>query len=148
MRPLHDKEMRYQESQNFVICDQVGKSFCDFVTGSVIIFVNHKHKNRYGTAPQSLEYGTYSCAHCLIPTIPTERYYLFHLTWRNHRLPSPTRINLEEPVRVVSPTRINLEEPISSGYPAHLGLTWRNPSGWPAQPGLICFSIRLSVSKG
>ncbi len=30
------------------------------------------------------------------------------LTWRNRRLPSPTRINLEEPVRVASPTRINL----------------------------------------
>ncbi len=27
-------------------------------------------------------------------------------------LPSPTRINLEEPIRVASPTRINLEEPI------------------------------------
>ena len=26
-------------------------------------------------------------------------------TWRNHRLPSPTRINLEEPVRVASTTR-------------------------------------------
>jgi hypothetical protein len=25
-----------------------------------------------------------------------------------------------------SPSRINLEEPISSGYPAHLGLTWRD----------------------
>ncbi len=31
-------------------------------------------------------------------------------TWRNHRLPSPTRISLEEP----------------SGYPAQPGLTWRN----------------------
>ncbi len=28
------------------------------------------------------------------------------------RLPSTTRINLEEPVRVASPSRINLEEPI------------------------------------
>jgi hypothetical protein len=33
------------------------------------------------------------------------------LTWRKGRLLSPTRINLEEPVRVASPTRINLEEP-------------------------------------
>ena len=41
----------YQESQNFVICDQLGKPFCDFVTGSAIFFVNHKHKKRYGTAP-------------------------------------------------------------------------------------------------
>ncbi len=32
------------------------------------------------------------------------------LTWRNRRLTSPTRINLEEP----------------SGYPAQPGLTWRN----------------------
>ncbi len=79
------------------------------------------------------------------------------LTWRNHRLPSPTRINLEEPVRVASPTRINLEE--------QPGLTWRNPSGWPAQPGLtwrnpvrvasptriksfLCPSVSPSVSKG
>ncbi len=31
-------------------------------------------------------------------------------TWRNRRLPSPTRINLEEP----------------SGYSAKSGLTWRN----------------------
>ncbi len=31
----------------------------------------------------------------------------------NCRLPSPTRINLEEPVRVASTTRINLaEEPV------------------------------------
>ncbi len=37
-------------------------------------------------------------------------------------LPSPNRINLEEPVRVASPTRIK-------------SFTWRNPSGWPAQPG-------------
>ena len=44
------------------------------------------------------------------------------------RVASTTRINLEEPVRVDSTTRINLEEPISSGYPAHLGLTWRNQS--------------------
>ncbi len=58
------------------------------------------------------------------------------LTWRNRRLPSPTRVNLEEPVRVASPTKINLKEPISSGYPAQPGLTWRNPSGWPAQPEL------------
>ncbi len=33
------------------------------------------------------------------------------LTWRNHKLPSPTRINLEEPGRVASLTRIILEEP-------------------------------------
>ncbi len=45
---------------------------------------------------------------------------------------SPTRINLEEPVRVASLTRINLEEPISSGYPAQPGLTWRNPAGLPS----------------
>ncbi len=34
-------------------------------------------------------------------------------TWRNlPELPSTTRINLEEPVRVASTTRINLEEPV------------------------------------
>jgi hypothetical protein len=27
------------------------------------------------------------------------------LTWRNHRLPSPTRINLEEPARVTQPNQ-------------------------------------------
>ncbi len=32
-------------------------------------------------------------------------------TWRNRRLPSPTRINLEEPGGLPSPTRINLEKP-------------------------------------
>ncbi len=50
------------------------------------------------------------------------------------RVASPTRINLEEPVRVASPTRINLEKPVRV-QPAQPGLTWRNPSGWPAQPG-------------
>ncbi len=33
-----------------------------------------------------------------------------HFTWRNHRLPSPPRINLEKRM-LPSPTRINLEEP-------------------------------------
>ncbi len=48
---------------------------------------------------------------------------------------SPTRINLEEPVRVASPTRINLEEPVRVASPTRIKLfTWRNPSGWPAQP--------------
>ncbi len=42
------------------------------------------------------------------------------LTWRNRRLPSPTRLTWRNH-RLPSPTRINLEEPISSGYPAHLG---------------------------
>ncbi len=45
-----------------------------------------------------------------------------HLTWRNRRLPSPTRINLEEPVRVASPTGINLEEPVRVASPTRINL--------------------------
>ncbi len=41
-------------------------------------------------------------------------------TWRNRRLPSPTRINLEEP--------------ISSGYPTPTGSTWRNQFLLVTQP--------------
>ncbi len=44
------------------------------------------------------------------------------LTWRNRRLPSPTRINLVEPVRVASPTRINLEEPVRVASPTRIDL--------------------------
>ncbi len=50
------------------------------------------------------------------------------------RVASTIRINLEEHVRVASTTRINLEEPISSGYPAHIGLTWRNQFLLVTQP--------------
>jgi len=48
---LYTKDRIYQESQNFVICDQLGKPFCVFVTRSAMFFVNRKHKKRYGTAP-------------------------------------------------------------------------------------------------
>ncbi len=62
---------------------------------------------------------------------------------------SPTRINLEEPVRVASPTRINLEEPVRVASPTRINVfTWRNPSGWPAQPEFMCFSVFDSVHKG
>ncbi len=33
---------------------------------------------------------------------------------------SPTRINLEKPVRVASPTRINLEEPVRVASPTRI----------------------------
>ena len=48
---------------------------------------------------------------------------------------SPTRINLEEPVRVASPTRINLEEPVRVASPTRINL-------------FLCLSVCPSVSKG
>ena len=45
---------------------------------------------------------------------------------------SPTRINLEEPVRVASSTRINLEEPVRVASPTRIKL-------------FLCLSVRLSV---
>ncbi len=67
------------------------------------------------------------------------RYGNGFFTLRNRRLPSPTRINLvepissgypahirltwlEEPVRVASPTRINLEEPVRVASPTRINL--------------------------
>ena len=38
-------------SQFLVICDKFGNSFRDYVMGSVIIFVTHKHKKRHGPVP-------------------------------------------------------------------------------------------------
>ncbi len=78
-----------------------------------------------------------------------ERYVFVFLPGGNNFfwLPSPSKINLEEPVRVASPTRINLEEPISSGYPAQTGLTWKNLSGWSAQPGLTWRNQFLLVTQ-
>ncbi len=48
---------------------------------------------------------------------------------------SPTRINLEEPVRVASPTRINLEEPVRVASPHRINL-------------FLCLSVSVSVTKG
>ncbi len=55
---------------------------------------------------------------------------------------SPTRINLEEPVRVASLTRINLEEPIKVASPARINLEEPISSGYPAQTGELFFSGR------
>ncbi len=56
---------------------------------------------------------------------PDRRLELFfnEFTWRNQFL-----------LVIPSPNRINLEEPISSGYPAHIGLTWRNQFLLVTQP--------------
>ncbi len=50
-------------------------------------------------------------------------------------LPSTTRINLEEPVRVASPTRIHLEEPVRVASTTRIN-------------SFLCQSVRLSVCKG
>ena len=63
------------------------------------------------------------------------------LTWRNRRLPSPTRINLEEPIRVASPNRVNLEEPIRVASPTRINL--EEPSR-VASPTRINLFLRLS----
>jgi hypothetical protein len=46
---------------------------------------------------------------------------------------SPTRINLEEPVRVASPARINLEEPVRVASPTRIN-------------AFLCQSVHQSVS--
>ena len=54
------------------------------------------------------------------------------LTWRNlPGLPSTTRINLEEPVRVASPTRINLEEPVRVASTTRINLEEPGQGGQP-----------------
>ncbi len=73
---------------------------------------------------------------------------VLELTWRNCRLPSPTRINLEEPVRVASPTRINLEEPVRVASSTRINLEEPISSCYPARLGLICSSVCHSVRKG
>ncbi len=62
---------------------------------------------------------------------------------------SPTRINLEEPIRVASPTRINLEEPIRVASPTRINL--EEPIRVASPTRINSFlrpSVFLSVSKG
>ncbi len=58
---------------------------------------------------------------------------------------SPTRINLEEPVRVASTTRINLEE--LSGWPAQLGLPGGTNFFWLPSPHKINLEEPVRVAS-
>ncbi len=61
---------------------------------------------------------------------------------------SPTRINLEEPVRVASPTRINLEEPVRGASPTRINLEEPGRVTQHNQDQFDSLSVSLSVSKG
>ncbi len=61
-------------------------------------------------------------------------------------LPSPNRINLEEPLRVASPTRINLEEPIRVASPTRINLEEPVRVASPTRiNSFLCLSFCLSV---